>query len=573
MPDARDLLRSPFAFSQRHLLNPHKFSDASRDRGHWLTATSLEALHRNGVLVPLFRLRRPRWDINQRRNASTIGQFEITGRQWTVPATLEGLREDDDKSLLRTGRDSHFRPWNEDEVRLPMQRVRKVEYLYSPWQLLELEYAEEALAALGNPRSKWNRARLAALRRRARSADERVILLSAIEPFYYPGIVNRVTVGFADGSMEAWYAARDQFSALSVVDWMGWTSEKLYESARDLLWKASLIDPLRNWTDLINQIEPRLWERLKGDALLALEGRIAAEMILRLYESASASGMLPPLPEPPKHAQHELHWRVVQDRSRLDDLLAGFGLSPYPAVVLAVEGETEELMVPLVMAELGIPQRESFIRIVRMGGEASPADHRVLAEYVALPRIGPVEGNLAPFLRPPTVYFIAVDGDRQFSTQAARDAERTRWRDVLEGGLDQSLRGIPVVQSQLAELIRVEAWADGLDFERAHFTDEEIADALFQQGWVPAGTTRAAIVAELTRTRRQGESISRVWRTWSWKPPKPAVALALWPTLRRKMRRKRTRAGLDSIPVARVVLAARDIGRGTPRGHVVLRVR
>ena len=46
-----------------------------------------------------------------------------------------------------------------------------------------------------------------------------------------------------------------------------------------------------------------------------------------------------------------------------------FDLSPYPAVVLALEGPTEMEIVPLVMEVMGIPLRQSFIRLVDSGSE------------------------------------------------------------------------------------------------------------------------------------------------------------------------------------------------------------
>lgn len=573
MTDALDLLDRQHVFTQRALLSPKQFADASRERGHWLTESHLEALHRARLLVPLFRVRRPAWDIAARREAASQGRYEGPDRQWSVPKSADELREDASSSLLRPSRATRFRPWADDEVPLATGRIRRVEYLYSPWQLLELRRLDEDLPLLQSPRSKWNRARLAALRQRASRADLRVLLLSAIEPRYYPGLVDSVKFAGPEEQFDRWLEYRDGFDAVEMLRWMAWNVETLYEAAQDALWNAHIIDPLANWTSLVDQVAPRLWERLKGDALLAIEGRIAGEMLLRLYEDLVTAGAAQALPTPPVHAQHELHWRIPGERSQLDSTLSDFGLSPHPSVVLSLEGETEMELVPLVMEELGLLSRESFITVVRMGGETRPGDHRVLAEYVALPRLGPVQGDFAPFLPPPTTYFIAVDGDRTFATQAARDAERTKWASLLVDALDPTLRDVQVVKDQMADLVRVEAWGDGVDFERAHFTDEEIATTLFAQGWVPAGVSRVDVETELARVRSQNENISRVWRAWPWKPPKPQLALALWPVLRTKIRRKRSRAGLDTIPVARVVFTAADLARNRPRRHVVLRVR
>lgn len=226
-------------------------------------------------------------------------------------------------------------------------------------------------------------------------------------------------------------------------------------------------------------------------------------------------------------------------------------------------------IVPRVMEELGIPIRDSFIRLVRTGGE--DRDHSLLAEYVALPKLASPEGAVAEFIRPPTRYYIAVDGDRRYRTSVAREAERAKWVNVLVAALDPGLRTTEAL-SEIDSLVVIDAWGDGVDFERAHFTDREIAAALEAGGRAPAGATRADLEGRLSSSRAKGTGLAKVWADWATKPSKLELAKALWPILRRHLRRKRSRQGLESIPVARVLLRALDFAAQTPRRNVAFRV-
>ena len=63
-----------------------------------------------------------------------------------------------------------------------------------------------------------------------------------------------------------------------------------------------------------------------------------------------------------------------------------FGLSPQPSLVLIIEGETEEYIVPNVMKLLGIPQYSSFIKKFKIKGVDK--DFELLARYIVPPQLG-----------------------------------------------------------------------------------------------------------------------------------------------------------------------------------------
>jgi len=122
-------------------------------------------------------------------------------------------------------------------------------------------------------------------------------------------------------------------------------------------------------------------------------------------------------------------------------------------------------------------------------------------------------------------------------------------------------------------MVVLEAWADGLDFERAHFSDAALAAGIMATGLAPARTTAAGLEAELVDARRGKKSIDSVWARWPEKPAKPDLALLLWPVLKERIEGSLDDAErLRQVPIARVLLQAYELAVRTPRRHVVFRV-
>ena len=91
-------------------------------------------------------------------------------------------------------------------------------------------------------------------------------------------------------------------------------------------------------------------------------------------------------------------WRVLSRR----------GLSPHPALLLVLEGETEMLLMPRVLAELyGKPVPPALIDPVDM--KSIDRDLDLLVRHVAGPKLGDDHGDFVLLTRPPTRVLVAVD--------------------------------------------------------------------------------------------------------------------------------------------------------------------
>ena len=571
-PGPLEVVDLPLVFTQRHILDRRKFRDEARLRGVWLDDSALELLDRHRILTPLFRARR---SLKGVRTAIRASEPHTWSRYppWVFADDAAGLLKDRSHGLLRSGPDSPPVPAGAFFREIEGVSVQVQEALYSPYQFLDLRDAAELLPTLRvRDRSAAGKIRVEAAEQAAARAVDRAVLLTTLEPRYYPRVVRNLTMPMHVG-FEAWDAADRKFDAKALLMWSGWTPAEILEEARRLLFRAWSIDPLRDWVDLVRFVGSSRWKMLRGDALLAIELRIAAEMLLRFHEALHRAKAAPPLPTRQARVRDDLDDRLKLDRDELDSTLAAYGLSPHPAVLIIAEGQTEMAVLPLVMAELGVRRADSYIKVLNAHSENEK--HSLLATYTALPKLGPIEGDTAEFLRPPTRYLIAVDGDHTYRTQQARDVERDRLVERLAEELAPEY-DTPAARDDLRSLILIEAWADGLDFERAHFSDRELADAIMALGTAPAGTSAADVETLLAAQRHSAlaghaRGLEAIWRGWPHQPSKVALAIHLWPTLRTRIRRQRSRGGLDRIPVARVLLLARDLAE-RPRGNLVMRI-
>src|ERR1044072_8215938 len=99
-----------------------------------------------------------------------------------------------------------------------------------------------------------------------------------------------------------------------MLRWLNVEPDEIQKTAQRLLHVADSNDPLREWIRLVRLFHPKKWEQLQGDALIAMDYRIAAEMLLRFYEDLVQEGIAPPLKKTSKHFREPLDGRLGRDR-------------------------------------------------------------------------------------------------------------------------------------------------------------------------------------------------------------------------------------------------------------------
>jgi hypothetical protein len=173
----------PFAFQHRQLLLAKDFADLARDHGLWLTEAGLEQLHRERILLPVYWVRRARWDIAARRRSQ---RCEGPDRQWRTPRTGHEVAEDRAARLVRLAARRPFRPWEQERLRVPSGAVvTRGDYLYSAWQVLALPAIRDVVPHLRRraERTSHDRRVIRSCREAVASADRMALILSILEPW------------------------------------------------------------------------------------------------------------------------------------------------------------------------------------------------------------------------------------------------------------------------------------------------------------------------------------------------------------------------------------------------------
>ena len=343
-----------------------------------ITEQTLQELHRSGVLMPLFRV-----DLTPRPDASTIDiSASLTAKHVFTTHINELFR------AAAEGRASDpaavgFERWPTERRRTLWPSV-ETGYLYAQHQLLGLDAARSFVADL-KPQSDgrnvtWhlkeadlpNAPTLGAIA----SWRQLAIVLSALDTYYWPQITHQLV-----HDLVVWQQAFQAFDRPQMLGWLGLTLEQIERQITSLLTTASFTDDTGEFYDLIRRASTDAWTSLRGDAAVAMDYRLGADILSRFAEDLDPGGdfigaQYAPLPQQGLSARPE----------SLDAVLTHLRVSPVPALVISLEGATEYRLVPRVMTVLGIQWDDNRLRFVDGGG--TNADLSLLARYAAEPLIG-----------------------------------------------------------------------------------------------------------------------------------------------------------------------------------------
>jgi hypothetical protein len=283
------------------------------------------------------------------------------------------------------------------------------------------------------------------------------VVLTALEPIYYPKVREVLNLGW-DEEYARYDKWRRRLPLTSTTRWLGIDPKWLRDAAAGLLQRADWFDPLGGWLDVVREADPERWSKLKGDARLAIDFRIAAEILLRHYEDLVRGRRARALPVRKGRLRGEFDTRLKRQGS-LDATLMNFGLSPHPRLVLVLEGDTEMHVFPRVMERFGVRTDRDFIAIEN--AEGVDRDLGPLLAYAVAPRTErEADDRYLRLLRPLTRILVVTDAEGAMSSAADREQRREIW-------LERILRTLPPrdrtdgVREALTHLVHVETWDRG----------------------------------------------------------------------------------------------------------------
>ncbi|MDE0268647.1 MAG: hypothetical protein OXI96_06385 [Acidimicrobiaceae bacterium] len=542
VPSSLDLLPMPFAFSQRPLLDVNGFIQEAKKRGFNVNRDLLMYLHKIRVLIPLFRIYarkvEPGVDLYPPKQYSMY-------RSILYEASLHGQ--------LRDPLQTRFRPWPKSYSRHTL--TLHIGVRYSWFQLLALRGISSVIERLHrnvqilDDRMVYDHPRLRPsyvdMTRKMRALS---IVLEVLAPRYTPRVLGRIS---CIGSVEQ---IRDYVLSSPNVERQLLSSIKpttLREQAEFWLANARSFDPLGDWHRVVKAATPRRWEDLRYDALNAMELRIAAEMILQYYEDLAADGYAEPLQEYSAQGFPLLPDRLKVDYVERAKTLRDYRLENTPTVVVAVEGDTEMMIVPRVLKLVAPGSSSRLVKFVNL--KSVSGDPKLVARSIAIPEVHPDHGDAFLLLRPLTAFVVVVDPESRYSTPQKVEKQHKQVVDSIIESLPDEFR-TRVRRSDIEHLVVIRTWGDGGCFEFANFTDEELALGIQRvakrkpdhiSNCIPE---IEAIEKQLAKARKQKKDIKTVWRRWDCEFSKIELAEETWPMLKKKL----SAENLKQMPVAQV---------------------
>jgi hypothetical protein len=558
-----DLLELEYVFGQRGLLTVEEFQKEAERRGVQLQVGHLEALHGSGQLVPMFRIQ-------------LRGREIVDGGQ--PDTSLQGLNRFHREGRLHVAAEEPFRSWSKGRIKVADRSFWLDAYLYSPWQLLQLWEATKLLPTM-------RRAGKGAFGQRFQVTEPTwstvpvstamLIALSALEPVYYPTIVGNLHYSGASVRPGDWFDRYakwiDDRKPGQLLAWLHLTADDIEKLGDTLIIRAHFFDPIKDWVGLVRLMAPEKWEKATGDVRLALDHRIASEVLFRLRDELALDGSAPPLPAPPAFAWTPQHERFNHPAEQLDAVLTDFGISPHPSLVVALEGHVEMIMVTNSMEHLHVPRRRNYIELVDVGGVDK--NYGLLGGYVAAPELGKtLSADMVLLNRPVTRFMVVTDPEKKLRTQTGRDEKKRQIIDSMMGRLASGYR-TPQVRTQLETMVVVETWNGTDSFEFAHFTDQEIVDGIKAAYELSGRPDPAVPIADVAALRRSQGNLRVILK----RLPAPVIgkdklAEAMWATLRSRLDQHLQAGTLDQVPIARVLRRAVDLATMSLRRSTALKV-
>jgi hypothetical protein len=389
------------AYRACHLLPSHEFLSFCRERNMGIDAERLRQLERLGFFLPILRIYRI--DVEHKIKLFEGGQrftymnFLPKDEPWEGDVRIEKANFDFSRRVVQSWLE-HGNAWDPRDQIAPHRATidtepERHEAYYSQFQLFELDnlltyltatvQLEWALSEDGTIDPDWgdnlkpNLSAVAAeVARHARPGDAPISMIcQIISDRYYPrtqGDERRTTIPHFSRHVTDWdwYAFARQWDAASVAASLGLEKAEVKRLYERVFRQCLAGDPLENWRVLVRFVRVPKRQSLKGDALKARTLDEMAKMLRLFYRDAFGERLDP----------HEDLGRAVIDRipdvaveddplRALELVTNDFGLNPKAQLVLFVEGQTEQAIVPRLIDKMHATSLSVLgIELVSVGG-------------------------------------------------------------------------------------------------------------------------------------------------------------------------------------------------------------
>ncbi len=574
---ALEVISLPWIATQRRLLDTNDFLRQAKNRGANLNALLLRQLYKHRILIPLVEVTDRRYYEPQ---VQGHGEPSANGRMLEFRAARNDGRLRDLGTLpflsrltFESSKLANNSWWNG--------------LLYSRYQLSIVPFLQPWL---GKCKYSYRNKRLyprlpepdETLQARANQLHRIGLMALALEARYLP-VLEANRIHLTNTEIGEYKLYRQDFDPVKVSRQFRYSADNAQNDAEDLLLLAKDVDPTSGpWRELIKYAAHESWKHLTGVLLSAMDLRETSEILLRFYEDLSERGEAPPLPTSPTNAWHPLQDRLSCRQSTLDQQLMDLGLSPHPRVVLAVEGDSEEMMFPLVWNALGYSDAPELVRLLNLGGaDKDPVKVAGLASTPLVTRQGAAH-DFVWMIKPPTRFMIVADPEGLYATKEKTDTLLNNIKVEIRKGL--AAQGAKTTEPGLDELVKIHTWSAPC-FEYEHFTDEELASAIASVHKTCNDWSKEELVEVLAYWRDRKTDIKRVWERgkadtkdgkvsgrWEYTVSKKKLTMALWPILEQKIKAAISTEDGHYPQIVRVAIDAHRAAQKWRHGSFVLEV-
>ncbi|MEO6115763.1 MAG: hypothetical protein ABIP33_05205 [Pseudolysinimonas sp.] len=262
-------------FSQSHPLTASNLISELKTRDVSLDSPTLRELYRRGDLQPLA-------EITTRSARPGIVISDVPAARGSLQAELRIALA---SGRIRDPATDDFRPrlrFNDRTLSDPPRWMNGL--IYSRWQLLAAPELRRRLPfrRVFGPYER-RRVTLPPLDEWTRPPADRlagwVPVLAALEARYLP-TVDPEWLRLTNVEVEEWNEFRTYYDPVAMLATLQVRPGDVQAFADWLLHRARTLDPTGDWSRLIRRAPDRGWKTLTGDALIALDHRLAAEILL-----------------------------------------------------------------------------------------------------------------------------------------------------------------------------------------------------------------------------------------------------------------------------------------------------
>ncbi len=150
-----------------------------------------------------------------------------------------------------------------------------------------------------------------------------------------------------------WYEYRRKWEPEKILSDLEMKPEDIRDLQKNLSHRASNIDPIEKWSELIHFISIDKKDKLKDNALFA-QTIYSTEMMLRLfYKDITGEDLPSPDETNGKWKEHVYGIDVVENELEYLEFISNiYHVNPKPNLILVVEGHGEEKQIPRLVREL-----------------------------------------------------------------------------------------------------------------------------------------------------------------------------------------------------------------------------